>query len=92
MLTEITVSDPMYVYFELNERDLLTVIELYRQRIKEKGLDPSNEEDQKAEIVLELLPRRGETEEFHPELPGEGEGARPQLDELDQELDRILSK
>ena len=54
LLTKITVWDPMYAYFNLNERDLLKVMAMYRQTIKEKGLDPDTDPDIDAEIPLFL--------------------------------------
>jgi RND family efflux transporter MFP subunit len=52
VLTEITNSDPMYVYFNLNERDFLRLLTAYRERIKEKGLDPAVDADAQAELVV----------------------------------------
>ena len=52
VLTEITDSDPMYVYFNLNERDFLRLLTAYRERIKEKGLDPAVDADAEAELVV----------------------------------------
>jgi RND family efflux transporter MFP subunit len=54
LLTRITRFDPIYVYFNLNERDLLMVMAMYRQRAKEKGIDPSKDPNAKAEIPLFL--------------------------------------
>lgn len=54
LLTTITSYDPMYVYFNLNERDLLKVVAMYRERIKEKGFDPDTDADIKADISLLL--------------------------------------
>lgn len=54
ILTEVTQYDPMYVYFNLNERDLLRVMSLYRERVKERGIDPSAAPDSEAELVVEL--------------------------------------
>jgi RND family efflux transporter MFP subunit len=54
VLTEVTRYDPMYVYFNLNERDLLRLMTVYRQRVKDKGLDPANDPDREAEIKLFL--------------------------------------
>jgi len=39
VLTEITQFDPMHVYFEINERDLLRLLERFRALAKEKGID-----------------------------------------------------
>jgi RND family efflux transporter MFP subunit len=52
VLTEISDADPMYVYFNLNERDLLRLLSAYRARVKEKGLDPAVDSDRKADIKL----------------------------------------
>jgi RND family efflux transporter MFP subunit len=54
LLTAITRYDPMYVYFNLNERDLLKVMSVYRQRVQEKGLDTSTDREVDAEIPLFL--------------------------------------
>ncbi len=54
VLTEITSFDPMYVYFSLNERDLLRLRALYRERVKEKDVDPTKDSDVKAEIRVHL--------------------------------------
>lgn len=54
LLTTITSFDPMYVYFSINERDLLRILELYRNRVKEKGIDVTRETTDEAEIVLEM--------------------------------------
>ena len=52
ILTDITSYDPMYVYFNLNERDLLRVLAKYREKVKEKGLDPSKDTEAEADIKL----------------------------------------
>ena len=54
LLTTVTVYDPMHVYFNLNENDLLRVQTRYRQRVKEKGLNPDKDPDIKAEFKLFL--------------------------------------
>jgi RND family efflux transporter MFP subunit len=54
LLTKVTRFDPMYVYFNLNERDLLKVMTTYRQAIKEKGYNPERESDSRAGIPLFL--------------------------------------
>ncbi|MBT8363365.1 MAG: efflux RND transporter periplasmic adaptor subunit, partial [Deltaproteobacteria bacterium] len=54
LLTTISRYDPMYVYFNLNENDLLRVMSMWRNRVKEKGYDPSKDSDIKAEIPLYL--------------------------------------
>ena len=52
VLTEITDADPIYVYFNINERDFLRLLAAYRQRVKEKGLDPDVDPDRDADIRL----------------------------------------
>ena len=54
LLTTVTRFDPMYVYFNLNERDLLSVMDTYRQTLKEKGVTPEEEPDSRGEIPLFL--------------------------------------
>ncbi len=39
LLTEITRFDPMYVYFNLNERDLLSVLKVYKEKTQQQGID-----------------------------------------------------
>jgi RND family efflux transporter MFP subunit len=69
LLTIITRYDPMYVYFNLNERDLLKVLAMYRQEVQEKGIDTDTDLDSKADIPLFLglaneegYPHKGEYE------------------------------
>jgi RND family efflux transporter MFP subunit len=40
LLTTITRFDPIYVYFNLNERNLLKVMSEYRKQVGEKGFNP----------------------------------------------------
>ena len=54
LLTKVTRFDPMYVYFNLNELDLLSVLSMYRERVKEKGLNPDEDPESRAEITLSL--------------------------------------
>ncbi len=54
VLTDLTQFDPMYVYYDLNERDLLTVMSLYRNALEEKGIDPRDEPSTRADIPLYL--------------------------------------
>ena len=54
LLTTITRYDPMYVYFNLNERDLLEVMSIYREKIREMGLDPNTDSSNKADIPVQL--------------------------------------
>jgi RND family efflux transporter MFP subunit len=44
----------MYVYFNLNERDLLKVMAMNRNEIEKKGLNPAKDPEAKAEIPLFL--------------------------------------
>ena len=54
VLTEITEFNPMYAYFNLNERDLLRLHSAYRKRVEERGLDPRVDPDRKADIKVFL--------------------------------------
>jgi RND family efflux transporter MFP subunit len=54
LLATITDYDPMYVYFNINERDFLRVMTMYRQRVKDKDYNPAEESAIKAEIPLFL--------------------------------------
>ena len=54
LLTTVTRYDPIYAYFQLNERDLLRVMAVQRDEIKRKGLDPENDPGSQAEIPLYL--------------------------------------
>lgn len=54
VLTEITANDPMYVYFNLNELDLLRVMKLYRERVKASGHDPKEDATEDVGLVLQL--------------------------------------
>ena len=54
VLTEVTLFDPIYVYFNLNERDLLRVMKIYKETVEAKGLDPDTVSDNKLEIPLFL--------------------------------------
>jgi RND family efflux transporter MFP subunit len=54
VLTTITQYDPMYAYFHLNERDLLRVMTVYREKVKEKGLDPARNPNSEADIPVFL--------------------------------------
>lgn len=55
-LTDITAYDPMYVYFSINEQDLLRVLELYR----ESGADPDNAvRNSRIPLYLGLANERG---------------------------------
>jgi RND family efflux transporter MFP subunit len=54
VLTDLTQYNPMYAYFDLNERDLLTVMSLYRKKLEDKGIDPRDEPSTRADISLYL--------------------------------------
>jgi RND family efflux transporter MFP subunit len=52
LLAKVTRFDPMYVYFNLNERDLLRVMASYREEIKKTDADSDAESDSRAGIPL----------------------------------------
>lgn len=54
LLTTVTSYNPMYAYFNLNERDLLKVMDKYRAEAKSKGVDPESEAARKADLPLFL--------------------------------------
>ncbi len=54
LLTRVTRFDPIYAYFNLNERDLLMVMAMYRKKVEEKGFNPEEDSDVRAEIPLFL--------------------------------------
>jgi RND family efflux transporter MFP subunit len=54
VLTEVTLYSPIYVYFNLNERDLLRVMKAIRENAEAKGLDPEDIDDDEIEIPLYL--------------------------------------
>ena len=51
MLTEVTLFDPIYAYFNLNERDLLRVLHIYRAAVEAKGLDPRTVSGKEMEVL-----------------------------------------
>ena len=53
-LTDITAFDPMYLYFNLNERDFLRVHSIYRTKAKEKGLNPAKVSGKRLDIRVYL--------------------------------------
>ena len=61
LLTTVTRYDPMYAYFNLNERDLLKVMAMNRNKIQEKGIDPAEDPVSEADIpvFLELANEEG---------------------------------
>lgn len=54
LLTTVTQYDPIYAYFNINERDLLRVMELYRREVQEKGIDPDTRPYEEADVPLLL--------------------------------------
>jgi len=54
LLTTIIRKDPMYAYFNLNERDLLKVMAMNRKEIEKKGLDPAKDSQAKADLTVAL--------------------------------------
>jgi RND family efflux transporter MFP subunit len=54
LLTTVTRYDPMYAYFNLNERDLLKVMAMNRKKVQEKGLDPTVDPEIEADIQVFL--------------------------------------
>ncbi len=54
VLTEVTASNPIFAYFNLNERDLLRVLEIFRKRVKEQNLDVRKDSSAKAKLRVEL--------------------------------------
>jgi RND family efflux transporter MFP subunit len=54
LLTTVTSYDPMYAYFNLNERDLLRAMDMYRERVKSKGIDTDTVPASRANIPLFL--------------------------------------
>ncbi len=53
-LTEVTQFKPMYVYFNLNERDLLRVMSMHRKRVEEEGPDSETDPGADPELIVEL--------------------------------------
>jgi RND family efflux transporter MFP subunit len=56
VLTDLTQYNPMYAYFDLNERDLLTIMSLYRKKLEQKRIDPAYSATglKSADIILHL--------------------------------------
>ena len=54
LLTTVTRFDPMYVYFNLNERDLLKVMAMYREELEQNNVGRATPSGGKAEIPLFL--------------------------------------
>ncbi len=54
LLTKVTRFDPMYAYFNLNERDLLKAMAVNRKEIEKKGLDPGKDSQAEAGMKVSL--------------------------------------
>jgi len=54
VLTEVTRYDPIYVYFNLNERDLLRVMQGYRDSARQQARNPEGYTDKSIRIPLYL--------------------------------------
>ena len=54
LLTKVTRNDPMYAYFNVNERDLLMAMAMLRKTVEEKGLNREKDSVSKADIPLFL--------------------------------------
>jgi len=52
VLTEITQFDPIHVYFEISERDLLRLLERFRALAKEKGVDPRRQSSERVGLPV----------------------------------------
>ena len=52
LLTEITRFDPMYVYFNLNERDLLRVLKMYKEKVQREEIDTTDGAIRKAQLPV----------------------------------------
>jgi len=52
LLTEITRYNPMYVYFNLNERDLLRVLKMYKKKIQRDGINSTSVYIQEAQLPV----------------------------------------
>jgi len=54
LLTKVTRNDPMYAYFNLNERDLLMAMAMLRKTVEEKGIDREKDSVSKADLQVFL--------------------------------------
>jgi membrane fusion protein (multidrug efflux system) len=54
LLTAVTRWDPIYAYFNLNERDLLKAMAVNRKEIEKKGLDPGKDSQAEAGMTVFL--------------------------------------
>jgi RND family efflux transporter MFP subunit len=62
LLTTVTRYDPMYAYFNLNERDLLKVMTMNRNKVEEKDLDPA--EDPASELDVQVFLELANEEDY----------------------------
>jgi len=59
VLTEVTLYDPIYAYFNLNERDLLRVMKAIRENAEAKGLNPEDIDEVEIPLYLGLANEEG---------------------------------
>ncbi len=59
VLTEVTQYNPMYVYFNLNERDLLRVMAVHRERLRDAGPDAPRGSDPELTVEVGLADEAG---------------------------------
>ena len=52
LLTEITRFNPMYVYFNLNELDMLRVLKMYKEKVNKEGIDSRSVYIQEAKMPV----------------------------------------
>jgi len=59
VLTEVTLYSPIYVYFNLNERDLLRVLTAIRENAEAEGLNPEDIDEVEIPLYLGLANEEG---------------------------------
>ena len=59
VLTEVTLYSPIYVYFNLNERDLLRVMKAIRENAEAEGLNPEDIDEIEIPLYLGLANEEG---------------------------------
>jgi len=59
VLTEVTLYDPIYAYFNLNERDLLRVMKAIRENAEAEGLNPEDIDEVEIPLYLGLANEEG---------------------------------
>jgi len=59
VLTEVTLYDPIYAYFNLNERDLLRVMTAIRENAEAEGLNPDDIDEVEIPLYLGLANEEG---------------------------------